>query len=297
VTPSGGRSVPRCTRWTATTGVSRLGLVLAVAAVLAGCGGTPPQEIVPMSKPLRDVSDADLRRLGGKKILFGHQSVGRNILDGIRDLEAGDPRFPLRIVEMPSPPALAPGCLTDVPIGKNGDPLLKTDHFAQLLRDGLGATVDIAFHKYCYVDFRRGGPGVAEVFEHYRATMSALEREFPRVTLVHVTVPLVSARPSVLERIGRIFGALPREEALNVLRDEFNALLRAEYGGKEPIFDLARVESTRPDGRRETFRWRGADYDTLVPEYTSDGGHLNEDGRRRAAESLLVLLASLPDRR
>jgi hypothetical protein len=53
------------------------------------------------------------------------------------------------------------------------------------------------------------------------------------------------------------------------------------------------VESTYPDGRRETCAHKGKTCYSLVPEYTYDGGHLNETGRKKAAEQLLILLAKL----
>jgi hypothetical protein len=31
----------------------------------------------------------------------------------------------------------------------------------------------------------------------------------------------------------------------------------------------------------------------MVPEYTTDGGHLNEIGRKKIAEQFLILLAKL----
>jgi len=34
----------------------------------------------------------------------------------------------------------------------------------------------------------------------------------------------------------------------------------------------------------------------MLRRYTTDGGHLNEEGRRRAAEQLLVLLARIASR-
>ena len=52
--------------------------------------------------------------------------------------------------------------------------------------------------------------------------------------------------------------------------EQFNELLIKEYDGKEPVFDLAEIESTRPDGRRETFTKDGKTYYSLIPDYTYD---------------------------
>ena len=83
-----------------------------------------------------------------------------------------------------------------------------------------------------------------------------------------------------------IYGDIP-----NVKRNEYNALLKSEYEGKDPILDLAAVESTYPDGKRESFEHDGKVVYALIPGYTYDGGHLNEIGRYRAANELLKVLS------
>jgi len=81
----------------------------------------------------------------------------------------------------------------------------------------------------------------------------------------------------------------------NVARNEFNELIRKEYMGKDAVFDIAGIESTYTDAARETFSQNGKTYYSLVPDYTNDGGHLNELGRKRLAEGLLRLLAGLQE--
>jgi lysophospholipase L1-like esterase len=34
----------------------------------------------------------------------------------------------------------------------------------------------------------------------------------------------------------------------------------------------------------------------MVPEYTDDGGHLNEKGRKRVAEQMLIILAEVANK-
>ncbi|MBW2608023.1 MAG: hypothetical protein JRD05_10355 [Deltaproteobacteria bacterium] len=70
-------------------------------------------------------------------------------------------------------------------------------------------------------------------------------------------------------------------------------MLRKEYDGKEPVFDIAKIESTFPNGTRCSFTKDGKTYYSMVPEYTYDSGHLNETGRKKVAEQLLILLAQL----
>lgn len=81
----------------------------------------------------------------------------------------------------------------------------------------------------------------------------------------------------------------------NIKRNELNELIRQEYAGKEPLFDIAAIESTLPDGSRAFFSDHGKVYDYLSPDYSSDGGHLNPEGRRRVAEQLLITLARLDE--
>ena len=78
----------------------------------------------------------------------------------------------------------------------------------------------------------------------------------------------------------------------NIKRSEFNDRLREEYGTKEFLFDLATLESTYPDGSKAIFKDSGKTYYHMVPDYTDDGGHLNERGRKIIAENLLIFLAN-----
>jgi lysophospholipase L1-like esterase len=90
--------------------------------------------------------------------------------------------------------------------------------------------------------------------------------------------------------IKRLLGKATRQE-VNVKRNEFNDLMRQTYAGIDPIFDLAEVESTHGNGSRSYFMQGDEKIYTLAPEFTTDGGHLNEVGRRMAAERLLLVLA------
>ena len=80
---------------------------------------------------------------------------------------------------------------------------------------------------------------------------------------------------------------------LNLIRQTYNELLRKAYAGREPVFDLAGLESVAPDGRVVSVRHKGMRVPVLAHEWTYDGGHLNEAGRRRIAEAFLVSLARL----
>jgi lysophospholipase L1-like esterase len=59
------------------------------------------------------------------------------------------------------------------------------------------------------------------------------------------------------------------------------------------MFDLARVESVRPDGTPERFGMGGRQYEQLAAALTSDGGHLNQAGSVAAARELVHVLAGV----
>ena len=92
----------------------------------------------------------------------------------------------------------------------------------------------------------------------------------------------------------RLLGRAPYGALENQRRAEYNALLRAAYAGRQPIFDLARIESTAPDGSTVQVEWAGRESPALAAAWTDDGHHLNAEGRRRAARELIALLAALP---
>jgi hypothetical protein len=242
---------------------------------------------------LGEVADSTWRSLATKRIFFGHQSVGANIMEGVADVVRDEPRIGLRVAGGEGALDGAGGIFAHGPVGRNGDPGLKTDDFARRIEGQFRGKVDVAFHKYCYVDVT-GTTDVAAVFDHYRKTMARLRDEFPGVVFVHVTTPLVRVGSGPRAALKRLLGRDPGRYGDNFARERFNDLMRSAYLGKEPLFDLAAIESTRPDGRRETIRSGERSGHALVAAYTTDNAHLNEVGRRRVAEELLVFLARLP---
>jgi hypothetical protein len=242
---------------------------------------------------LGEVPDTAWQSLATKRVFFGHQSVGANIMEGVADVIRDEPRIGLRVAGGEGALDGGGGAFAHGPVGRNGDPGLKTDDFARRIEGPLRGKVDVAFHKYCYVDIT-GATDVAAVFDHYQKTMARLRAEFPGVVFVHVTTPLVRVGSGPRAALKRLLGRDPGGYGGNFARERFNDLMRDTYRGREPLFDLAAIESTRPDGRRETIRSGDRSGYALVAAYTTDGSHLNEVGRRRVGEELLVFLARLP---
>jgi hypothetical protein len=76
----------------------------------------------------------------------------------------------------------------------------------------------------------------------------------------------------------------------NRVREEYNDLLRDEYGESGRLFDPAMLEA----GPRDTSdAVASSDSRCLRDEYTSDGGHLNGVGRRHIGRELLLFLSRL----
>ena len=219
--------------------------------------------------------------IGGQRWLFTHASVGGNILDGMAALH-GENASRYRLTTQaagdwshvyPAPSVTTPGTIYD---GARGNPgwAQKFAMFDDAVRD-LGwraPLIDAAMDKLCYID-----PD-ADV-SVYLASMTALEADFPATRFVYVTMPLQSGS-----------GA----DGSNVLATTYNRAVRQHCAGAgRLLFDLADIECHDPDGNAVTFTYQGQAYERLYAGYTSDGGHLNAAGARRAALGWYATAAAL----
>jgi hypothetical protein len=242
---------------------------------------------------LQEVPTSKLEALSSKSYFFAHQSVGRNILDGLRMVMKQNPAIHLNIVESESLSDLTPGTLMHANVGKNRQPESKIDEYRDALDSGLGNKVDVAFLKFCYVDMS-GTREPQTLFNLYQRSIEALKAKFPKTTFVHFTLPLESIPSGLKTGIKDLIGREVPERTNNVKRAEYNQLLREAYAGKDPVFDLAHLESIDPStGKAIKFTLDGREYEAMAPDNTSDGGHLSETGKRWIAEQLVVFLANL----
>jgi hypothetical protein len=215
----------------------------------------------------------DLNTIRNLTVYFGHQSVGANILEGFREIEQHAGMGPE---------------IKDSLIGVNGDPVGKCEDFARKLA-GLAQPPDIALMKFCYIDFDES-TNEAKLFATYAATLDRLQAKYPSTIFVPVTVPL-TIRPAAWKRLAKfVLGREDVTSALNVKRGDFNRMILNRYADRV-IFDLARAESTFPDGSRNLFSWEGQTAVSLVDEYSSDGSHLNRTGSVRVATEMIHALA------
>jgi hypothetical protein len=211
-------------------------------------------------------------------LFFCHASVGMGMMSGLRSLARTDPvRYTLTQAGLGAPATWFDannGIIDDGGwggMGGNGNPLGKIKGFEELIKNkGYGARADVAFMKFCYLDF---GPqtNVTAVWTAYRDTFLSLEAAYPKVTFVRVTAAL---------------NALGTE---GNKRAEFNKSLR-DYcrSQRKVLFDLAAIESHDPDGHLARDDHGN---ETIYAGYTDDNGHLSSVGRERMAKALWWLFA------
>ncbi len=267
-------------------------LILILSGLNVGCGVDSMEDRNRLTNPLDNVPTIAWERLAETRIFFGHQSVGFNIVAGVKEVMREDPRIRLNIVETTEPSSFNSPIFAHSRVGKNGDPDSKFYSFGVFIENGIGSKVDIAFLKMCYADVSNQ-TDVSKMFDRYKRTMASLKIKYPGTKFVHVTIPLVSTDTSFKQFVKRLIGRKDVREYANVNRSRFNELLQKEYGGREPIFDLARIETTSPDGKRRANTYEGKIYYSMQKAYTSDGGHLNELGRKIVAREFLAFLAAL----
>ncbi|HEY8218505.1 MAG TPA: hypothetical protein VIF86_00245 [Methylobacter sp.] len=234
------------------------------------------------------INKPEWQALEKTRVVFGHQSVGRNILNGIERLAARDGAS-LEIHEQRTGPA-AQG-ISHFPIGNNGDPLSKIEDFAAAIDAGAAQSADMALMKLCYVDFN-AATDARQLANQYIASLESLAQRHPETNFVAVTAPLMAVQTGPKALVKRLIGKQPSGSVDNLRRAEFNALLRERYASTGRLFDLARAEADST-GQHCRVNVNGQTAEALCPELTNDGGHLNERGQELVATAFLNFASSL----
>jgi lysophospholipase L1-like esterase len=166
-------------------------------------------------------------------------------------------------------------------IGTNGQPLSKIRGFQEAIDSHVGQGVDVAAMKFCFWDIR-ADTDVRQVFAEYERTLAGLEARHPTTRFIHITVPLFAPDNDWRAGIRRLIGRPVPRTLDNAKRNELSDMIRARYAGREPVFDLARLEAAASTEG-------GVPY--MAAELTTDGGHLNPEGRHRLATAFLTMVA------
>ena len=151
-------------------GVYQLLAVLLSACTLLACQNTPLPDSTMPDTALRD----DLATVSRLKVFFGHQSVGQNVIDGLKDLAAANGVSSFRFVSADNMPGDGQGYFADTHIGENHYPIGKCEDFRRVVDRFRQNPPDVAFMKFCYSDIERDSD-VQAIFARYCATMDSLK--------------------------------------------------------------------------------------------------------------------------
>lgn len=229
----------------------------------------------------------DLELVARSRVVFGHQSVGGNLLDGVAML-AKEEGVALRVVQGRDAALLAEAGLVHDLIGENEDPSRKVKDFGALVTS-LGPGAQVAAMKLCYVDFDQPRDPDALLAE-YQREVAALRAKLPGLTVLHVTAPLTIVQSGLKAVVKDLIGKGRWGRKFNIARHAFNEKLRAAVKG-EPLFDLAEAEAGTGPGRCVDVV-DGREIPCLRPELSDDGGHLNARGQREVARAFVTALAA-----
>ena len=232
------------------------------------------------------VSSAEWQVITKKRILFGHQSVGNNILTGVRSL-ASQAGVNLKIIESRS--VGTDFGISHFSVGRNEDPLSKINDFSDTLKSGAFKGLDVALMKLCYIDIN-ADTDVRKLAEEYQYSLENLSKQFPHTVFIAVTAPIRTVQRGPKAWLKKIFGRMPGGYAENIRRQEYNDILRHNCGQLVRLFDLAMVEAEGA-GNCE---FQGKSLEVLNPLMSDDGGHLNAHGQHYVAAKLLKFIATLP---
>lgn len=271
--------------------ISMTSFILALLMIFS-CSGRETEQKKISYISLKDIPDQTREKLSKKSFFFGHQSVGYNIIDGVQEIMKEYPKIKFHIVESTDASAIVPGTIVHSKVGKNSQPRTKIDDFSKFIGEGIGKKADAVALKFCYVDIKSNSDPEA-LFSEYEKEIEKIRKSYPDLAIIHITVPLTTLQSGPKAWIKKIIGRQISGVKENINRYQYNELLLNKYQAQDPILDIAQIESTNPDGTRSTFVVDGKTYYSLVPEYTTDGGHLNEIGKNKVAEQLILLLANM----
>ena len=245
-----------------------------------------------------DVPRAHWAKLAEKRIFFGHQSVGYNIIDGITDIINERDYIKLNVIEAQEPSAFDQPVLAHSQVGMNTKPFSKIKRFVEIMEAGVGSKVDIGFFKFCYVDIIRDSDP-QEIFDGYSDALDELKNRYTNTKFLHVTVPIRSVSKGAkkyLKQTVKLLIGKPGFFEDNMIRRKYNDMLNNAYLNTGLFFDLAHIESVNASGFGCYALKEAEKVSVMAPEYTEDGGHLNSLGRKKVAEQLLIILADLAGR-
>ena len=148
--------------------------VLLLCASIGFAIATPPDS-VRRSNVTSPQLTVDLAAASQGRVLFSHHSVGANIIEGVKRLDAENQKGDhIRVVSLDEAAKAKGPMLIEFSGGQNGDPKGKIDAFAATIRSKPGLKPDLAFMKFCFVDFNPR-TDVDGLFSYYQKTIENIE--------------------------------------------------------------------------------------------------------------------------
>lgn len=262
--------------------------VLIAVTFISACDGDSMSTDKEFNVNKYKISDKVIDKVSEMKVLFGHQSVGGNIIEGINEILNDQQKEKVRIVNLKETNAINDLNIIHFYVGENEYPISKIKAFKEVMSTYSENKPDLAFFKFCYLDIDKN-TNVEEVFSAYKDAITDLQQTYPDVKFAHITVPLTVNDSFVRGLVKKIIGRPDN----NLMRKKFNEMLMKEYSENSPIFDLAKIESSYADGSRNQNSSGDDTYYALVNEYASDSGHLNEQGRAIVSYEFLEFLNNI----
>lgn len=251
-----------------------------IVVLLQGCNPENNMDVM-----IKQVDAQVINSISNKKIYFGHQSVGANLIKGIEliNRKTGNK---LTINESKN---IVNANINHFYLGENEKPYSKLKEFEDLIKVH-STDIDIAYMKFCYVDFNEN-TDVIELFSSYSNSIDKLEKTFPNIHFIKSTVPIRVINTSLKAKIKRLLGLDVWGDKQAIKRDEYNQLVRDKYGSGL-LFDIANFESYA-NGVHNTVYVNGHSYQSLIKSISSDGSHLNSIGSEYIASEFLQLVSGV----
>lgn len=269
------------------TFVTRYSLILTlffISCAVTGCDSFLKGE--DRMPSVDQVTASEWNLLIRRNILFGHQSVGANIVSGVQSL-AKRAGVDLPVIE--SRKATVLSGITHFVVGRNEEPITKLSDFSEVMEQLKGKSPDIALMKICYIDINSRSD-TKKLSADYIAMIDRLSSKFPHTKFIAVTAPLTTLQTGPKAWLKRLAGKAPSGYGENYRRMEFNNILRSKFKNEGQLFDLAKFES---EGVNK-YQYNGQLVEAMNPVMASDGGHLNQLGQEYIAAKLIKHVVSLP---
>ena len=174
-------------------------LFLSTVVVLSVGGCKPSEESKSMNTKFQLPTIDQWSSAAKARVLFGHQSVGYNILDGVNTLAKEQGVTDFKIADISVAKDSGAAVIVHFEVGRNTDPRSKIDDFLGRIDATSGRRIDVAMMKFCYVDVS-DDTRIDTLFKEYKEMVArvraVLRRRAPHLAGEAVEVANLSLNPA-----------------------------------------------------------------------------------------------------